>query len=82
MTPLDANRRLTGDHNQCPTCREYFNSTAAFERHRAGSFENLKTGESAMRYCLTVDQMREKGMTVNAGGWWVTALNPQFQEPA
>jgi len=50
----------------CPTCGEYFNSVLPFEMHRAGNPED--------RYCLTPDQMREKGMDVNKRGYWVSAL--------
>lgn len=62
---------LRGDRNQCCGCGEYFNSSAAFDKHRHGDF-----GKD--RRCRTVEEMREKGMDKNAAGFWVTALNPQF----
>lgn len=66
---------VRGDRNQCPSCKELFNSSAAFEKHRTGAF-------GIDRRCLTVDEMRAKGMEVNAAGYWVTALNPQFAPDA
>jgi hypothetical protein len=62
---------LRGDHNQCPTCNEYFNSTAAFEKHRTGEFGNPHDP----RRCLKVTEMMTKGMAKNADGYWVTQLN-------
>ena len=56
-------RKLSGDHCRCSTCREYFNSTSAFDRHR--------TGDYAGRRCLTVDEMHAKGMVISATGWWL-----------
>ena len=67
--------KLKGDHNQCPTCAELFNSTAAFERHRTGEF-------GVNRRCRTVEEMIKRGMAKNARGWWVTAVNPMHAEAA
>ena len=61
MTP----KVLKGDHNQCPSCLEYFNSTGALDKHRVGSFEPPE------RRCLTIPEMLEKGMVVNKAGFWV-----------
>lgn len=62
--------KLTGDRNQCPTCNEFFNSTAAFVKHRAG---RVATPE---RRCLTPDEMTAAGMAKNTADFWVTALMP------
>lgn len=56
---------LRGDRNQCPTCRLYFNSTHAFEKHRTGTY-------GIDRRCLTVPEMEAKGMTINKDGFWMT----------
>ena len=63
-------RTLTGQHNQCAACHEYFNSNAAFDKHRIGEF-------GLNRRCATVEEMRNKGMSLNATGWWVTEKMPQ-----
>lgn len=63
-------RRLTGDRNQCPTCGEFFNSTTAFDAHRTGPFGGAN-GRPARRRCLSADEMRAKGMTVNTAGFWI-----------
>lgn len=60
-------RILRGDHCQCGGCGEYFNSTAAHLKHRTGEY-------GVDRRCRTPDEMREKGMAQNSGGWWVTAM--------
>jgi hypothetical protein len=62
-------RKLTGDHNQCPGCGLYFNSTHAFDKHRAGAF-------GVDRRCRTPDEMLAVGMVENAGGWWITGAMP------
>ncbi|ADC45141.1 hypothetical protein Rmet_6534 [Cupriavidus metallidurans CH34] len=54
---------LTGDRNQCPTCRLYFNSTSAFDKHRVGTWDD--------RRCLTVPEMEALGMAINKAGFWV-----------
>lgn len=59
--------KLTGDRCRCGACGEYFNSTRAFDKHRVGPYES--------RSCMTAEQMREKGMDVNARGFWITARN-------
>ena len=72
--------KLTGDHNECAGCGELFNSTAAFDRHRTGSFGFH--GKGVTRRCLTPAEMLAKGMSKNATGWWVTELGgrPRPQE--
>lgn len=60
---------LSGDRNQCCGCHEYFNSTFAFDKHRTGEF-----GKD--RRCLTSDEMRAKGMSKNAAGFWISAAMP------
>lgn len=65
--------KLTGQRNQCPGCNEFFNSNAAFDKHRTGEF-----GKN--RRCKTTDEMLAAGMAKNATGWWVTALNPLYGE--
>lgn len=67
--------KLTGQRNQCPTCAEYFNSNAAFDKHRTGAF-------GVDRRCMTVDEMTAKGMSKGASGFWVTAVNPMFHREA
>lgn len=64
--------RLSGDRNQCTSCKLYFNSTRAFDRHRYGSYTPNQRG------CLSVVQMVEKGMAVNARGFWVSEVNPKW----
>jgi hypothetical protein len=53
---------LRGDRCQCPTCREYFNSTYAFDRHRVGRF-------GVDRRCLVRAEMIAKGMAMNDRFW-------------
>jgi hypothetical protein len=59
--------RLTGQRSLCRTCGEYFNSTAAFDKHRIGEH-----GKS--RRCMTLAEMTAKGMAKATSGFWVTAL--------
>lgn len=57
-------KQLNGSRNQCPTCKEYFNSNGAFDKHRTGS-------HGVNRRCMTIDEMLEKGMAIRADGFWV-----------
>jgi len=61
---------LRGDKNQCQGCNQYFNSIKAFDKHRTG-----KHGEG--RRCMTVHEMTEHGMFVNASGFWITQKKTQ-----
>lgn len=61
--------RLTGDRNQCQGCKEFFNSTAAFDKHREGR-------HGVDRRCLTAAEMEDKGMAKNAAGFWVGSPMP------
>lgn len=56
--------------NLCTVCGEDFNSEAAFDMHRQGTFEPLD------RYCLMPGEMLAKGMAKNSAGRWVTELMP------
>ncbi len=58
-------RKLAGDRNQCPTCKRYFNSTSAFEKHRTGTI-------GSDRRCMTVPEMEARGMATNRAGFWMT----------
>ena len=58
-------RRLTRSRCLCRGCNEYFNSDHAFDRHRAWD-------SPTVRRCLTNEEMVEKGMSVNASGFWIT----------
>jgi hypothetical protein len=55
---------LTGQRNQCPTCGEYFNSNTAFDKHRSGPFTD--------RRCISAQEMMDKGMSLNASGFWIS----------
>ena len=61
---------LRGDHCQCGACLEYFNSTAAFDKHRTGT-------HGPSRRCRTAKEMAGSGMAKNQGGWWLSARNPR-----
>jgi hypothetical protein len=59
-------RTLHGDRNQCPSCGEFFKSTHAFELHCVGRIP--------ARHCLTVDEMKAKGMEKNTADFWTSRL--------
>ena len=61
--------RLTGDRNQCQGCKQYFNSTFAFDKHRTGEF-------GINRRCLSIDEMTSKGMAQNTSGFWISSPMP------
>jgi hypothetical protein len=65
-------RTLRGLRNQCPACGEFFNSGTAFELHRI-------TDATGARRCETPAEMVDKGMAINADGFWVSKVD---QRPA
>jgi hypothetical protein len=65
---------LRGDRGQCAACREYFNSTYAFDKHRVGRYSPMAAapGSSLERRCLNPSEMRAKGMSLSSTGFWIT----------
>lgn len=59
---LSANNRC-----RCSGCGEHFNSVGAFDKHRT-----IDNGE---RRCMTIAEMQELGMAMNAAQYWVTSLS-------
>ena len=64
-------KKLSGDRNQCQGCKEYFNSTHAFDKHRTGDHEKHT------RRCLLPHEMTAKGMFVGGDGFWRGSAMPQ-----
>ena len=60
-------------HCLCDTCGEYFNSVTAFDNHRIG-------WPPAVRRCLTPDEMRAKGWSLNTRGLWITKAYAGYQD--
>ena len=56
--------KLTGSRNQCQSCKQYFNSNGAFEKHRTGK-------HGVNRRCCTTEEMLAKGMSINGYGFWI-----------
>lgn len=72
--------KLGGQRNQCPTCGEFFNSNAAFDKHRTGDYGKPLPGglyTQNSRRCLSVEGMVAIGMAKASSGFWVTALMPE-----
>ena len=49
---------------KCPTCDAYFTGEYPFRLHRVGVL--------ADRRCLSVSEMADKGMSLNAKGYWIS----------
>jgi hypothetical protein len=62
---------LSGDRNQCQTCKEYFNSSGAFDKHRVGE-------HGLNRRCRTREEMQAKGMSLNKDGFWIKEPMKKF----
>lgn len=65
-------KKLSGDRNQCCGCKEYFNSSFAFDKHRTGDHEKHE------RRCLTAVEMTAKGMFVGSDGFWRGSAMPEI----
>lgn len=63
--------KLTGNRNQCPGCKQFFNSNGAFDMHRAGEHKG------GHRYCLTPDAMHAQGMHLGQDGFWRGEAMPE-----
>jgi len=64
---------LRGDRNQCQGCKEYFNSTGAFEKHRTGQY-------GVDRRCRTPEEMIGRGFSLNAAGYWIASKMPDHMK--
>lgn len=69
--------KLRGDRNQCPTCGDFFNSTAAFDKHRVPVTPKVPLP----RKCLSAAQMTALGMVLRADGFWRGSAMPQRAIP-
>lgn len=56
--------RLTGSRCECRACHQRFNSTSAFDLHRAGT-------HGIDRHCREPSEMLAIGMSVNDQGFWI-----------
>jgi hypothetical protein len=59
--------RLTGARCRCAACRDFFNSTSSFDRHRVGNW----TERGSHRRCLSAQEMIERGWKRNTAGFWI-----------
>ncbi len=59
--------KLGSQRNQCQGCKQYFNSTGAFDKHRTGK-------HGVNRRCMTPEEMTAKGMSINKDGFWITKI--------
>jgi hypothetical protein len=53
------------DRCMCTVCKEWFNSTYAFDLHRTGE-------HGISRRCCAAAEMLAKGMEINADRFWVS----------
>lgn len=55
--------RLGSEMCECPTCGRFFSTTANFDRHRIGAFDDDS------RRCLSPAEMTAKGLVEKSGVW-------------
>jgi hypothetical protein len=65
--------KLGNSRCQCIGCDEYFNSVAAFDKHRV-------EGICETRRCMTSKELLSSGLTKNKDGFWITGTFTRFQE--
>ena len=63
-------KQLNGNRNQCPTCKKYFNSNGAFDKHRTGT-------HGIDRRCMTTDEMLDAGMILGGDDFWRGSAMPE-----
>lgn len=60
----------SGGSWRCEACRCGFSSITSFDMHRVGEFASAASaGRPSTRRCLSVAEMRAKGMTLTRRGW-------------
>lgn len=64
---------LRGDRNQCQICKQYFNSTGAFDKHRIGK-------HGVDRRCRTPEEMTQAGMFLRPDGFWIGSPMKGYKE--
>jgi hypothetical protein len=64
---------LRGDRNQCQICKQYFNSTGAFDKHRIGK-------HGIDRRCRTPEEMTHAGMFLRPDGFWIGSPMKGYKE--
>lgn len=64
--------KLGNSRCQCIGCDEYFNSVAAFDKHRVDAL-------CETRRCLTPKELLSNGLTVNKDGFWITGAFTSFK---
>lgn len=70
---LPPSRTLRGDRCLCRACGQYFNSTAAFDKHRTGKYRQFTDLGPETRRCRTVEEMLQCGMSKNSADYWITS---------
>lgn len=55
--------------SRCMRCREEFVSMTTFDKHRTGTYWPVEN-----RRCLSVEEMREKGLVKNKKGLWTVPM--------
>jgi hypothetical protein len=78
--PYELSRKLSGDRCFCRTCGEYFNSSAAFDKHRIGTLDPKASHYG--RRCRTVEQMQAAGMELSKAGWWLRDARWAYESSA
>jgi hypothetical protein len=76
--------------SECTACGLVFTSVSSFDMHRVGGFgdpiydrRGRLTGYSKpTRRCLTLDEMRTKGMVQTEKGQWSTGIDVRFTDVA
>lgn len=63
-------KQLNGNRNQCPTCKKYFNSNGAFDKHRTGA-------HGVDRRCMTTEEMIDAGMVLGSDDFWRGSAMPE-----
>ena len=65
---------------ECRECGCIFNGEGVFKKHRVGSYGlGVASSNGVTRYtkherrCLTIEEMKESGLSLNEKGLWTTA---------
>lgn len=61
------------DRCRCCACGLPFNSAYAFDKHRVGSFDRELQGTPKGRRCMTIAEMKRRGMVRTANGGWASS---------
>lgn len=62
--------QLTGGRCQCAACGLYFTGTREFDRHRTGSYAEIRQRNGSRR-CMSLEELEARDWRMTERGFWM-----------